>query len=147
MGVVDTFEPLFTVLLIFNTISAAAPLTFHRFAFYPLAFILFGLTSLLLLFAVILTVGDHSTVMYTVGYNGTFKPLPPFPRDVSMFLVLNTTMTTCMAAAVLAMLCWFCYECHRGWHVYILPMFDDLNTLEKSCWNSALDLSNRVLPT
>ncbi|KAH9577348.1 hypothetical protein LSM04_003322 [Trypanosoma melophagium] len=147
MGVSDTFAPLFTFLIVVNTIGVAVPLIFHRFYLFPLAFVLFGLTFLLLLLAVILAVGDHSTVMYITGRKSTVRPLPPFPRDVPVFLLLHTTMTSCMAAAVLAMVCWICYQCRRGWHVYIVPMLQDLNTLEKSCWATALDLRDRVLPT
>ncbi|RNF21475.1 hypothetical protein TcG_02823 [Trypanosoma cruzi] len=146
MSVTDTLGPLFTFLIIINVIGTALPLLRHRFVLYPLAFVLFGFAGLFLILAVIFLLGDATVSVYNVHAKGQVKVQATVPFDLPAFFRLNLTMTTWMLSSVLAMVTWLCYQSRKGWHVYIVPMLQDLNTLEKSCWSNTLDLRNRVAP-
>ncbi|KEG11290.1 hypothetical protein DQ04_02771040 [Trypanosoma grayi] len=146
MTVAETLGPLFTLMIAINVISAALPLLRHRLVWYPLAFALFGIACLAVLLAAMVTFGDGTVSLYSLGARGKLRSSVTVPFDLPLFLQLNVTMTSLMAVSVLAMVCWMCHVCRRGWHIYIVPMLRDLNKLEETCWANALDLRNRTAP-
>ncbi|RNF11202.1 hypothetical protein TraAM80_01134 [Trypanosoma rangeli] len=146
MSVTDTLGPVFTLLIIVNAMSTALPLLWHRFAWYFLVFISFGLAGLFLMMAIIFLLADATVSLYDVNAKGQVKPQTTVPFDPATFFLVNVTMTTLMATAVLAMVAWLCHQSRKGWYVYIVPMLRDLNILEQTVWFNALDLRDRIVP-